>query len=217
MTNNLLTKVISTAGLDWFELAGKFWKYGRKLLRGMASEGMYEVLEYESTLELHDPEGKRATFNKRMKIRYLQDEIIAFPDFGWGDGKVLRNYKTNIGTPVDQYKAGYKTFVLISLRQVKNKGDIDEFNISWDIHKGFLKPDGYWETSITHRMKSARVNVIFPKRKAPKRIFLEESNERRTTLLGCEYWQEMSDGRWLVQWEKKKPRLYEQYILRWVY
>ena len=78
----LLSSLASNFGITWFEVAGEIWKFGRKITRGMANEGMYEVLDYESTLEVHDTKGKRATFRKRMKIRYLQDDIIAFQDYG---------------------------------------------------------------------------------------------------------------------------------------
>jgi hypothetical protein len=184
-------------------------------MRGLASEGMCEVLDYESTLELHDTKGKRATFRKRMKIRYLQDDIIAFQDYGWGDGEILLNYRTSRGKDVDRYRSGYKTYILLSLREVKNKGDIDEFNISWDIRNGFLLTDGYWATSASHRMKKMKVNIIFPKSRPPLRLTLEESNRRRTRMLGRDVQKRLADGRWRVTWETKKPKLYELYTIRW--
>lgn len=67
----ILKWTVNNVGLQWFEIVGELWKFSRKVMRGMANEGMYEVLDYESTLELHDTKGKRATFRKRMKIRYL--------------------------------------------------------------------------------------------------------------------------------------------------
>lgn len=202
-------------GLPWFEIAGEVWKVGRKLMRGLANEGMYEVLEYESSLELHDRLGKKASFIKRMKVRYLQNNIIAYQDYGWGDGEILLNYRTSRGKAVDRHKSGYKTYVLLSLREVKNRGDIDEFNISWDTRNGFLKPDGFWATEVSHRMKQIKVNVIFPKSRPPQRLLLEESHRRRTRVLGREVQKRLADGRWKVSWGMKKPKLYELYNIRW--
>ena len=141
-------------------------------MRGLASEGMYEVLDYESTLELLDDKGKNATFKKKMKVRYLQDETIAFQDFAWGDGEILVNYKSSPGWAVDQHRSGYKTYILLSLREVKNRGDVDNYKISWNIHNGFLTPDGYWSTEISHRVKVVRVNIVFPRSRPPQRVFL---------------------------------------------
>ena len=204
-----------TLGLSWFEILGEIWKIGRKLMQGMASEGMYEVLDYESTLELLDNKGKEAIFNKKVKVRYLQNETIAFQDFAWGDGKFLVDYKSKPGWAVDQHRSGYKTYILLSLREVKNRGDVDNYKISWGIRNGFLTPDGYWSTEISHRMKQVRVKIIFPKSRPPERVFLEENDRRKTIILDEKYWRKLSDGRWRVTWGVDKPKLYENYVLRW--
>jgi hypothetical protein len=206
-----------TLGFQLFEILGEIWKTGRKLMRGLASEGMYDVLDYESTLELLDNKGKKAAFKKMMKVRYLQDETIAFQDFAWGDGEILVDYKASPGWAVDQHRSGYKTYILLSLREVKNRGDIDDYKISWNIRNGFLTPDGYWSTEINHRIKQVKVNVVFPKSKLPHRVFLEENNRRRTKTLDEKYWKRLSDGRWRVTWEVDKPKQFENYVIRWVW
>jgi len=210
-----IKSLVTGLGLPWFEIVGEVWKVGRKLMRGLASEGVYEVLDYESTIELLDEKGKKATFDKQMKVRYLQDENIAFQDYAWGDGKILVDYKTNRGRAVDQYKSGYKTYILLSLREVKNRGDIDDFNISWGIRNGFLTPDGFWSTEISHRMKRVRVNIVFPRSRPPQRVFLEENNRRKTKILGDVHRKKLSNGRWQMTWETDKPKLYETYVIRW--
>ncbi len=47
--NKLVSVFFNTA---WFELFIEAWKFGRKVWRGFADEGMYEVLEHTATLEL---------------------------------------------------------------------------------------------------------------------------------------------------------------------
>ena len=79
--------------LPWIEIFIDLWRVGNKAIRGLSVEGMYEVLEYESTLELKDGKGKKAYFHKREKVRFLQDNIIAYQDQAWGDGKILQNYR----------------------------------------------------------------------------------------------------------------------------
>ena len=83
--------------------------------RGWANKGLFEVLEYESTLTLKDKQGKRATFKKHEKVCYLQENIIAYQDQAWVDGEVLCNYRCSPGIPVDRYRPGQKTYILISL------------------------------------------------------------------------------------------------------
>jgi hypothetical protein len=60
-TASSLSKLVAILlGLPWVEILTEAWKLGRKIMRGLVNEGMYEALEYESTLELLDKTGKRA-------------------------------------------------------------------------------------------------------------------------------------------------------------
>lgn len=213
---NSLTRLTAILlGLPWVELVPEAWKLGRKILRGLADEGMAEVLELESTLELLDKTGKNAIYRKRKKVRYLHNDIIAYQDSGWAEGKYFIDYQVSPGVAVDRYKASYTTYILISLRGIRNKGDIDEFHIQWKIKDGFLKPDGFWQTDVNSRTKQMKVSIIFPKGRPPQSVRLVENNIRRTSVLGADSTRRLSDGRWQATWETERPRLYEQYILRW--
>jgi len=177
--------------------------------------GMYEVLDYEATLELKDKRGKTALVRKYQKVRYLQNNITAFQDQAWGDGKILINYKCAPGFPVDTYRSGFKNHILISLREVKNRGDIDEFHIEWVIKQGFLRPTGFWANEISNHTDQIKIRVIFPKARPPLRASILEKNRQRTISLGKESLQSLPDGKWQLYWEWHKPKLYEQYILNW--
>jgi len=213
---NKLSTIIS-AILSLIELGGRLWALGSKVLRGYSSEGMYEVLNYESVLEILDKTGRKAKFHKRMNVRYLQDNIIAFPDFGWADGKGPLNYKVSPGIPVDRYKSGHRTYVVVSLRENKNKDDIDEFNIEWGIKNGFLRKDGYWQTDISHKFGQLTINLILPKERPPYNVFVEEANRKRKHPVPKSNIRKLPDGRWYISWSLISPHLYEQYILRWVW
>ncbi|MFC1878927.1 hypothetical protein ACFLZW_03340 [Chloroflexota bacterium] len=215
ITNYLSRLILYFLGLPWSEIIGELWKSALKALRGQANDGMYEVLDYETTLELRDPGGKKATLKKREKVRFLQDNIIAYQDQAWGDGEYLRNYRCMPGKPVDRYRAGYKTYILISLREVKNRGDVGQFKFEWGIQNGFLKPDGFWATEISHRTKRIQVDVIFPKSRPPTSVSIFEKNSGRTHSLGEDAITQLPNRKWQVTWKKSKPRLYEQYLLKW--
>ncbi|MFW6116851.1 MAG: hypothetical protein ACOC6F_03910, partial [bacterium] len=119
--------IVALLRLPWAAVLGDTLKALRRVIQGRSYRGLYEVLEYESTLELRDCEGKTAIFTKREKVRYLQDNVIAYQDQAWGDEESLLDYRCTPGTPVDRYRSGYKTYILISRREVKDKGDVDEF------------------------------------------------------------------------------------------
>ncbi|MEA3375339.1 MAG: hypothetical protein U9R72_03975 [Chloroflexota bacterium] len=212
---NLVDKLIAVLlRLPWADVLGDALEAVYRAIQGRSYRGLHEVLEYESTLELGDCEGKTATFRKREKVRYLQDNVIAYQDQAWGDGEILLDYRCTPGTPVDRYRSGYKTYILISRREVKDKGDVDEFNIEWDIREGFLQQAEQWETHVTHRTKHLKINVIFPRTRPPRHPVLIEGNRQRSHDLGKRA-QVLPDGRWRVSWETDRPRLYENYLLQW--
>lgn len=198
-----------------FEVAGKVWDTCRQLISGKPTEGTYEVLDYVIKLKLVDPEGKKAQVFKREKVKYLQNNIIAFQDQAWGDGKILQNYRCTPGVPVDKYRTGYKTLILISLREIKNRGDIDEFNIQWGISQGFMSPTGFWATDINHKTDMVKVEVDFPPKRPPLKISVLEKNLQKINPISKDSLIHLADGRWQLDWEQLNPRQYEQYILRW--
>ena len=149
--------------LPWMDVLAAVWKLTRHLWQGLADEGMYEVLEYESVLELKDDVGKQAAFRKRELVRYRQNNIIAYQDHAWGDGEILIDYHCTPGVVVDRYRPGQKTFLLISLREPKRKGEVDEFNISWQLRDAFVRPHELWETEVRHKTRQLKISIIFPK------------------------------------------------------
>jgi hypothetical protein len=206
--------IISSLGLPWYKFFSNLLA-GWNLLLVRFRKGLYEVLDYEATLELKDKRGKRACVQKYEKVRYLQNNIVAFQDQAWGDGKILINYRCTPGIPVDTYRSGFKNCILISLREVKNQGDIDEFHIDWEIHQGFLRSTGFWASEISHYTDKIKMRVIFPKTRPPLQATVLEKNQQRTLALSKDSFLQLPDGKWEVTWERNRPRLYEQYILRW--
>ncbi|MCD6576615.1 MAG: hypothetical protein J7K66_01215 [Anaerolineaceae bacterium] len=69
------------------------YQWRKAYVQRVRKPGMYEVLSYESTLEILDPKGKQAIFTKKEEVKFLQDNIIAFQDQAWGRGKILENYQ----------------------------------------------------------------------------------------------------------------------------
>ena len=201
--------------IPWIDVLAEVWKLIRHLWQGLADEGIYEVLEYESILELHDDKGEMASFQKRELVRYRQNNIIAYQDHAWGDGEILLNYRCAPGIVVDRYRPGQKTFLLISLRKPKRRNQVDEFNIEWQIDNGFTRSEELWETEIRHRTKQMKMQIIFPKSRPPKIVSIVEQLRRRKQQLGPGSIRRLPDGRWYVSWKSNRPKLNERYQLRW--
>jgi hypothetical protein len=201
--------------LPWSQLFANLLYLVTTWRNRLAGRGMYEVLEYESILELKDVRGKRAIFKKRQKVRYLQDNIIAYQDQAWGDGEILLDYQCSPGKPVDIYRPGRKTYVLISLQGVRQRNDVDEFNIQWRMENSFLRPKELWETEVSHPTRRLKMQIVFPKSRPPLQVMIKEDTRRYNTRLEENNPRRLADGRWILSFEIEKPRLEERYILEW--
>jgi hypothetical protein len=97
------------------------------------------VLEHRVTLELKDTKGKKAIYRKYQRIKFTQDNVIAYQDNAWGAGNIFADYKCSPGVAVDRYKEGHRYRILISLRETKNRGDGEVINIQRTIKDGFVR------------------------------------------------------------------------------
>lgn len=208
----LLTLLLNA---DLVKIVAAVWHIARRILTARAHEGMYEVLDYESTLELLDAAGQTAILSKREKVRFLQDNIIAYQDKAWGDGRIFAEYRCSPGVAVDRYREGHVWRVLISLRGARHRGDIEEFHIDRTIKNGYLAKLGYLQTDIDHPMRRLVLHFIFPRSRPAQQIKLIERQANRTTSLGPEHTLTLPDGRQQVSWHTDKPRLFESYTVQW--
>lgn len=181
------------------------------------SAGQYEVLDLKLKWELLDSRGHEALYHKRAKVRFLENNVIAYQDMAWGLGDIFADYKCSPGVPVDFYLEGFRYRILISLRDTKNRGDIEEFHIERRIKDGFIIPDGSVQTLIEQKTHKVLVCVVFPKKRKPSDVRIVEQNAARTTPLSAEHIQTLPDGKVQVMWTLEKPKRFESYILRWTW
>jgi hypothetical protein len=177
--------------------------------------GMYEILDYDSTLELLDAKGKSALSRRRQRVRFLQDDVIAFQDHAWGEGELFAKYRVAPGVVADRYREGDRWNVLISLRETKSKGDIEEFIIERTVKNGFTQKEEWWQVAVWYRTLHLKLTLLFPKTRPCRRMQLHTRAANRTLVLGPQHFRILPDGRQQVVWETEHPRQAEIYTLRW--
>lgn len=177
--------------------------------------GMYEVLQHEATLELRTRSGSRAVYMKTQRVRFLQNNIIAYQDKAWGDGDIFAEYHCAPGIEADRYREGHRYHILISLRETKSRGDVEDFRIRRVIRDGFTQAVEEFQTEIDHRTRQLSLQVIFPANRPPTRVVLIEQNAGRSTTLKGDNRRQLPDGKILYHWSADHPRLFEAYIVRW--
>ncbi|MFC1976415.1 hypothetical protein ACFLXQ_08445 [Chloroflexota bacterium] len=200
---------------DWITLFFDLYQIIRKWFNHHRREGIYEILDYDSTLELMDAKGKTAIFKKRQKVKFIQNYILAFEDYAWGDGEIFADYKCSPGIETDRYQEGDRWNILISLRETKNSGDTEDFYIERTAKHGFTKAEESFQSEIRHRTKRLKMSVIFPKTRRCQRAVLLHRSRHQTRVLGPEYFTDLPDGRQMVTWETEKVKRFEVYSIKW--
>jgi len=191
------------------------YSWGKSQIQRMRKPGMYEVMDYQSTLEILDPRGMVAKFNKTEKVRFLQDNVIAIQDQLWGVNKRIFDYKCTPGVPVDFYTSGHKTLVIISLREIQSKGDGLDLNMQWYLKGDRIGKKGIWETYVNQYTRKIKLNILFPEERPPIRVWIKEGNRKKVIEIEKNTITKLPDKQWQLTWEKKNPILYETYSMKW--
>jgi hypothetical protein len=186
-------------------------------LRRQRQSGMYEILDYDSVLDLVDANGETAIFKRRQRVRFLQDHIIAFQDYAWGEGEIFAGYSCSPGRVVDRYREGDQWNVLISLRETKSAGDVIDFYTERTIKNGFTTADEWWQVEIRHQTRQFRLAIIFPAERRCRRALLIQRSKQQTTVLGPGHFTDRPDGRQVLTWETSKLKRFESYTIRWTW
>lgn len=200
---------------DWLGLLPDLYHTLRLWIKRYRREGMYEILDYDTTLELVDPNGETAIFKKRQKVKFLQDHIIAFQDYAWGEGEVFADYHCVPGWVVDRYQEGDRWNILISLRETKSVGDITEFYIERTVKNGFTKSEESRQIEIRNQTHRLKLVIIFPKKRHCQRAVILPRSQRRTITLGPEHFLNLPDGRQQLTWETQGIKRFEIYTIKW--
>lgn len=193
------------------------WNLIETLRERFNYHGMYEILEYDATLELLDSRGETAVFSRHETIRFLQDNVVAIHDHAWGDGDLFYEYHCQPGIPVDFYEDGSRYNILISLRETKNRGDVIELWVERVVKCGFLEDQEWLETIVDHRMRRLKLAVIFPKKRRCQRATLTRRSTGKTVTLGSKHLSLLADGRQRLSWSTHRPRLHDLYTVKWLW
>lgn len=215
LSSGLISKLLAYFFQDWPALLFDLYRTLRRWWQHQQPEGIYEILDYDSILELVDPGGETAIFKKRQKVKFLQDHIIAFQDYAWGQGKIFAEYHCTPGVVVDRYQEGDRWNILISLRETKSVGDVTEFYIERTVKMGFTKPEESRQIEIRNHTRRLKLTIIFPRERHCQRAVILERSRNRSIALGPEHFMTLPDGRQALSWETQRIKRFEIYTVKW--
>lgn len=97
----------------------------------------------------------------------------------------------------------------------KNQGDVQDFYIERKLKNTFVEDQVSWQIEMQHRTRSAKLQVIFPKKRHCIEATVIERTRERTTHLELNHFVVLPDGRQLLAWENIEPLRFETYIIQW--
>lgn len=177
--------------------------------------GIYEVLNHENIWELDDVHGSQVTHTKNMQVKFIQNNVIAIEDFIWGDGVFMKDYSCTPGHVADTYKSGSRTNVLISIRDVKNKGDIENFEFKRKIVDGFKSSSEWVEIMPIYRTRKLNIKVVFPIGRPCKRATLTTNANGAAKPIQRSEIESQPDGRQAINLVFENPKIREVFTIRW--
>lgn len=172
----------------------------------------YEILDYDATLTLHDPQGMKATFQRKQSVRFLQDGVGAILDHAWGDGVVVTSYENSAGRVVGTLRDEGRRHLVVQLPRPMRKGETLTFAVTRTVMEGFRQAEEWWEVDLDHPVRQMRHRVVFPK--------------ARPCLRASGHWNEhvaplsivqLADGRTMVECAPAQPRAHTPYTIRWTW
>jgi hypothetical protein len=178
-------------------------------------QALYEVLSFDATLQLQDTRGETAVLERDQQLRFLQDGVVGLYHQVWGAGELFADYAVEPGVVADRFQLGARHITLISLRQVKNRGDRLRLHIRRQIRQGWTEHEEWLEIAVNHPTHRLSVRGIFPKARPPRHALLIEESTGAVRALKPRRWHVDSLGHTVISWQKSKPRLEETYLLRW--
>lgn len=210
-------KILRRVSPEWISILLDLIESIQIYVRQKTPEGLYEILEYDSTLELLDVYGRSARLTKRQRVKFLQDYVMAFQDYAWGEGNVLAEYKCAPGFEADRYLEGDRWNILISLRETKRRGDVEDFYIERTLKNTFTKKEEWWQIEMQHRTRSAKLSILFPKKRYCEEAVVIERTRNRSMRVNADRITHLPDGRQLLTWETMEPRPFETYTIQWTW
>jgi hypothetical protein len=184
----------------------------RLLLPEDTAMSPYEVLDYDATLTLDEPDGMRATFFRRQRLRFLQDGVAAILDHYWGDGVTIAGYRHTGGVLADSFRDEGRHHEVIELPYRMTRGETLSFDVTRLAMVGFTQVDEYVETNVDHPIHRLIRRVIFPTARPCRQA--TASDGRSQLALPIETGE---DGRTMVELALESPRPNTPYRITWAW
>lgn len=123
----------------------------------------YETIKYGGRLEMLDKEGNVATFTRRQRIRFLEDNVAVFFDRVWGEGVLFANYSAKSMRIIDAIPTTKGYVVPLALPRRFSKGEVFDVVTHRRIVGAFLPDMAYWDSAMHAPTELLALDVVAPR------------------------------------------------------
>jgi len=170
----------------------------------------YDVLDYQSTLTLHDKRGMYAGFERRQVVRFVQDGVSAILDHMWGDGVLVTDYDTDAGVVADVIRDNGRRHLVLDLKRRAREGQVLAFRTRRTAMAAFTADDEWLETTIDHPVQRLRPRIVFPRARPCRQALLQSDGQSMALPI-----QRHADGSTQVDVVIPRPQAHVPYTIRW--
>jgi hypothetical protein len=186
----------------------------RRLRERLFPEGLltspYEILDYATTLTLHDRRGMHATFARRQRIRFIQQGVSAILDHVWGDGVAVTSYQNSAGSLDDSVKDGSRRHLVVGLKRSMDRGKGLSYAVERGVIAGFTRNEEWMDVTIDHPIRRLRAQVLFPESRPV--LTATAQHAQKTVVLPIV---RHGNGQTMIGLETWRPLAHEPYIISW--
>jgi hypothetical protein len=179
--------------------------------------GLWEIIDDIDEWDIQDADGKRVLLTKTRKLRFLQNGVFAIRDWAWGSGSFDANYSCSPGSAVDHFWHDGRHNVVVSLRETKGRGDVEDFTIKREFTDSFCEASETVHAEIMTETHQLTIKVIFPPSRPPKKAWVsrrkDEAANKKHRPLSIQGGG--PDARQFITHTLIRPTLGENYVVGW--
>lgn len=185
------------------------------LIVGERFKSPYEIIDEQHEWDIVNPSGALVIHRKKMRLRFLQDNVATVYENIWGDGR-CHWLHCDPGVFVDEFKTAGKVFKLISLREIRGRGDEQDFAVSCEWRDAFTSEAEWVQVQTGHPTNTLTIRIIFPAGRPSRRVTVNRTSDPNARVLSVDHFEEVS-GRQVVTWSPNRPKAGETHTVRWVW
>jgi hypothetical protein len=141
--------------------------------------GIYEILTSQLIWNLEAQDGSLARVTKRNRVRFIQNNVLAIPDYIWGDGAMSSDYTCTPGKKVAEHQEGAKNCVVIALDRMYKRDEELDIEIARTVRGAFTGKREWIEVKPVAGTPALSFMVIWPAGREPRDATVTIENERR--------------------------------------